>query len=1195
MLEYEEDEWTKEMREATMRNGLLLDQQVKTSEKLRESMTSLINSNNSVVRAQKDMMLQQETANQRVNMLIDTVRNLVDAIKRQSINITPPIQNKVHNSTINSESTSLSNRNEFNASIQSSMNRTDTAAINKLHIKRNYTLNSKMQLDIWLDLLRSELRAHNLLEFIEKDEFPLLLLEDIEECKQSVRDIVTSRLDPYYHKKILNITEPKKLVEKLIEIKRTENNVTRETIRAQLYAMKKTPEMSAKEFVDIFDGLVNEFDNSHVPKMTEDEKTSILFHTVKDHCEQFSTIFLTRQSSNPMSYDEMKILLLQLDTKTPTSGNSEKAPVAQFVKTPASDKCHRCTKPGHWANDCPLKAWNLWFCYTCNDVKKHKSETCPNKTQKYVSDSNNTTNKRTNTLRGRGNGRGRGNFKRNNRYKPYDQPKANVAGESNFTNNNLTNISFIADSGATEHIIQKKELLSEFVTSKQGVIKCANKDSSANIKIDGTGNLTFITSNNEEIKLWNVLAANNVAENLLSLRKFADAGYGVYLDNSELKIFDKVNKRVYIKGTYHKPNWVITCKLSNIHLNRPTNYEVIARLTDTEHLQATENLQVSELGRENSEHEELYIPRKITDLNEYIPENEIEKFTWNDSIYSDPTHDSVGMLWHRRLGHASRDYLIKLQKQIEALKEVKFGKEILDCDICIMAKMERQPFENTRTRSDTLLHTIHTDTMGPITPTSFPDNKRWILVIVDDFSRYAKIFCITNKSESGECLEKFLRETRNLRGKEEKLCFLRSDNGTEFTGGKFAEIIDREKATFDFAPPFTPQLNGTAERFNKTIQNKIRALMFDSGLPETMWSLAADAATYIYNRTPHKSIGFKTPISLMNENIKNNIDKIKRFGCLAYAKILTNTKKFDRKAARGILVGYRPNSSLLWQPNSNRFLILRHVKYNEKVTYRSMKENAQKQSKIHEEVTEQVQEEADEEKNNTEEKSNKEIEFPRAVKRKMEPPTKILPKRAAKSNPRKDPNFVYQATLSEQVKESEECQIYRSVAEIYRDPVTYKSAMNSKESQNWQAAVNEELKSMEENNVWSLVERPPRENIIDSRWVFKRKVSPTTETIYRARLVVRGFKDTNDYEIRETYAPVSRMTDLMVAIVRRCSTWEGVLATTRCHHLVAGRARVEQRELGVDEANSMAHESTLSIMRAPRLPHSSTSRQRAHT
>ncbi|KAL7301767.1 hypothetical protein TKK_0005760 [Trichogramma kaykai] len=308
---------------------------------------------------------------------------------------------------------------------------------------------------------------------------------------------------------------------------------------------------------------------------------------------------------------------------------------------------------------------------------------------------------------------------------------------------------------------------------------------------------------------------------------------------------------------------------------------------------------------------------------------------------------------------------------------------------------------------------------------------------------------ITNKSESGDCLEKYLRETRKLRGKNEKVCFIRSDNGTEFIGGKFAEIVDCEKATFDFALPFAPQLNGTAERLNKTIQNKIRALMFDSGLPESMWSLAAEAASYIYNRTPYKSNGFKTPISLMNENIKNNIDKIKRFVCLAYAKILINTRKFDKKAARGILVGYRPNSSLLWQPNNNRFLISRHVRYNEKVTYRNIKENRQLQQKIHEEEPELVQEKTEEEDTkSTEEKINeekineekineekiseendsvpKEIarEKPQPVKRKSEPPTRILPKRAAKNNPQRDPNFVYQ-TLTEPMRESDECQLYR--------------------------------------------------------------------------------------------------------------------------------------------------------------------------
>ncbi|KAL7292283.1 hypothetical protein TKK_0013894 [Trichogramma kaykai] len=439
--------------------------------------------------------------------------------------------------------------------------------------------------------------------------------------------------------------------------------------------------------------------------------------------------------------------------------------------------------------------------------------------------------------------------------------------------------------------------------------------------------------------------------------------------------------------------------------------------------------------------------------------------------------------------------------------------------------------------------------MGPINPTSFAGNNRWIVVFVDDFSRYAKVYCITNKSESGDCLEKYLRETRNLRGKNEKLCFLRSDNGTEFTGGKFSEIIDQEKATFDFAPPHTPQLNGTAERFNKTIQNKIRALMFDSCLPESMWSLAADAATYIYNRTPHKSNGFKTPLSFMNKNIKSNVDKIKRFGCLAYAKILTNTKKFGERAARGILVGYRLNSTLLLQPSNNRFLISRHVRYNGKVTYRDIKEhqeiqktaNAEKAQESdlntekndeyiekNEEYTNKhnAYEEKNEEKTeeNIEENNQKGISTPEvipfikpsAVKRKLDPPTRVLPKRAAKTNPRKDPNFIYQTSVKP-VEDSQEYTTYRSIAEIYRDPVTFKQAMKSRESQSWQAAIDEELKSMTENNIWTLVDRPLQENIIDSR------------------LVVRGFKDTNDYELRETYAPVSRMTVIrsVLAIINK--------------------------------------------------------------
>ena len=72
--------------------------------------------------------------------------------------------------------------------------------------------------------------------------------------------------------------------------------------------------------------------------------------------------------------------------------------------------------------------------------------------------------------------------------------------------------------------------------------------------------------------------------------------------------------------------------------------------------------------------------------------------------------------------------------------------------------------------------------MGPIKPTSWPEKKRYIIVFVDDYSRFAKVYCLKSKDESGEALENFLMSARNLLGANEKVCYIRSDRGTEFTG-----------------------------------------------------------------------------------------------------------------------------------------------------------------------------------------------------------------------------------------------------------------------------------------------------------------------------------------------------------------------------------------------------------------------------
>ena len=74
--------------------------------------------------------------------------------------------------------------------------------------------------------------------------------------------------------------------------------------------------------------------------------------------------------------------------------------------------------------------------------------------------------------------------------------------------------------------------------------------------------------------------------------------------------------------------------------------------------------------------------------------------------------------------------------------------------------------------------------------------------------------------------------------------------------------------------------------------------IYQSLFASDLWIFAADTATHIYNRTAHKTNDFKIPILMIDDNMKSYIDKLKIFGCIAYIKTLTSTKKFAPKATR---------------------------------------------------------------------------------------------------------------------------------------------------------------------------------------------------------------------------------------------------------------------------------------------------------
>ncbi len=97
-----------------------------------------------------------------------------------------------------------------------------------------------------------------------------------------------------------------------------------------------------------------------------------------------------------------------------------------------------------------------------------------------------------------------------------------------------------------------------------------------------------------------------------------------------------------------------------------------------------------------------------------------------------------GMLWHIRLGHASLGYLRRLKKSLVELRSVKFHDSILDCEVCVLAKMKKLPFRETRTRAERPLQRVHCDTMGAIKPTSFSagnNSLRYFLTTTADLQK----------------------------------------------------------------------------------------------------------------------------------------------------------------------------------------------------------------------------------------------------------------------------------------------------------------------------------------------------------------------------------------------------------------------------------------------------------------------------
>jgi hypothetical protein len=97
--------------------------------------------------------------------------------------------------------------------------------------------------------------------------------------------------------------------------------------------------------------------------------------------------------------------------------------------------------------------------------------------------------------------------------------------------------------------------------------------------------------------------------------------------------------------------------------------------------------------------------------------------------------------------------------------------------------------------------------------------------------------------------------------------------------------------------------------------------------------------------------------------------------------------------------------------------------------------------------------------------------------------------------------------------------------------MTYTEAMMGPDSEKWLGAMESEIESMHDNQVWNLVDPIDGVRPISCKWVFKKKMDKDGNIhIYKIRLVAKGFKQIHGIDYVETFSPIVMLKSIRILL-----------------------------------------------------------------
>lgn len=198
------------------------------------------------------------------------------------------------------------------------------------------------------------------------------------------------------------------------------------------------------------------------------------------------------------------------------------------------------------------------------------------------------------------------------------------------------------------------------------------------------------------------------------------------------------------------------------------------------------------------------------------------------TISNDKT--SNNQIWHQRFCYVSISNIKELYKRnlVRGLENI--NNDNVHCKGHSIGKSTKAPYKQIKHRqTKAILELLHSNLCGPI-PVESTGGSKHFLTFTDDYSRKTAVYCLKGKDEAACYVQKYM--TRVERESDKKIKRIRTDNGLEFCNKDLKILFNKLGIRHERTNIYTPQMNGIAERSNRTLLDLVRAMLGTAQLPD---------------------------------------------------------------------------------------------------------------------------------------------------------------------------------------------------------------------------------------------------------------------------------------------------------------------------------------------------------------------------